>query len=148
MFCTRAENNRINRLHERVLRIIYDDHSSTFEELLEKDGTVSIHVRNIRKVAIEMYKVFHGIAPEVINDLFRIVEESMLGRQFVRKRDITVFHGQMSLSSFGPVVWNEMLPENIKNCENLSLFKLKIKTWHPVCKCRLCRTFVAGVGFI
>ena len=91
MFCTREENNRINRLHERVLRIIYDDSSSTFEELLERDGAVTIHVRNIRKVAIEMYKVFHGVAPEVIRDLFNIIESSMSERKFERKRDITVF---------------------------------------------------------
>ena len=85
MFCTRTENNRINRLHERVLRIIYDDCCSTFEELLKKDGAVTIHVRNIRKVAVEMYKVFHGIAPEVIMDLFRIIEGGMFSHQFVRK---------------------------------------------------------------
>ena len=91
MHVTRDESNQINHIHERVLRIIYDDCTSTFEELLEKDGAVSIPVRDKRKVAIEMYQVFHGIAPEVINDVFRIVEESMLGRQFVRKRDITVF---------------------------------------------------------
>ena len=101
-------------LREPVSRIIYDDCSSTFEELLEKDGAVSIHVRNIRRVAIEMYKVFNGIAPEVISELFRIVEEIMLGRQFVRKRDKTVYYGQMSFSSFGPIVWSDMLPESIK----------------------------------
>ena len=44
-----------------------------------------------------MYKVVHGIAPEVISDLFRIVEESMLGCQFVRKRDKTDFHGDVVL---------------------------------------------------
>ena len=57
MFCTSTEDNCINRLHQRVLRIIYDDRCSTFEELLKKDGAVTIHVRNIRKVSIEMYKV-------------------------------------------------------------------------------------------
>ena len=40
MFCSRTLNHRINRLHERALRIAYDEYSSDFEELLEKDDTI------------------------------------------------------------------------------------------------------------
>ena len=38
-----ANNGKINRLHERCLRIIYSDKQSSFETLLEKDGSVSVH---------------------------------------------------------------------------------------------------------
>ena len=41
MFCSRNMNNRINRIHERSLRIVYNDFTSTFSELLEKDSSVS-----------------------------------------------------------------------------------------------------------
>ena len=51
-------NNKINRLHERCLRVTYDGLSS-FEELLERDNSVSVHNRNIRCLAIELFKVFH-----------------------------------------------------------------------------------------
>ena len=47
---SRAKNKNINRLHERCLRIIYKDMVSTFEHLLEKDSSVSIHTRNLRNV--------------------------------------------------------------------------------------------------
>ena len=53
----RALNNKINRLHERCLRLIYNDKQLTFEELLEKDDSVSIHIRNLQTLAIEMYKL-------------------------------------------------------------------------------------------
>ena len=79
MFCTRTESKRIYRVHERALRIIYDDYSSSFEALLERDGAVTFHV-NIRKVAIEMFKVYHGIAPEGISDLFTIAESNITSR--------------------------------------------------------------------
>ena len=36
-------NNKINRLHEKCLRIVCSDKTSSFEELLEKDGSVTIH---------------------------------------------------------------------------------------------------------
>ena len=52
MFCGRTANNKINRLHERALRIAYEDFESTFKELLTKDGSVTIHQRNLRAFAI------------------------------------------------------------------------------------------------
>ena len=58
LMCHSCENNnKINRLHERCLRIIYNDKRSSFNALLEKDGSVSIHERNIEILAIEMFKV-------------------------------------------------------------------------------------------
>ena len=51
---SRALNNKINRLHERCLRIIYNDKTSTFEELLEKNDSVYINYRNLQALAIEM----------------------------------------------------------------------------------------------
>ena len=42
---SRINNVKISRLHERCLRIIYNDETSSFENLLEKDGSVSIDNR-------------------------------------------------------------------------------------------------------
>ena len=39
MFHSRTLNNRINRLHERGLRIVYNDHNLSFDELLRKDNS-------------------------------------------------------------------------------------------------------------
>ena len=73
---SRALNNKINRLHERFLRMIYNDKASTFKELLEKDNSVSIHYRNIHTVAIELYKVANGMCPEIMNEIFQLTEKS------------------------------------------------------------------------
>ena len=56
MFCGRNLNNRINHLHERSLRIVYNDYESSFQELLELDNSVSNHHRNIRLLAIDYLK--------------------------------------------------------------------------------------------
>ena len=37
MFHSRESNNKINLLHERALRMIYNDQISSFQELLDKD---------------------------------------------------------------------------------------------------------------
>ena len=69
MFCSRTLNHRINRLHERALRIAYDDYSSDFEELLEKDDTIPVHKRNLRTLAIEMYKISNNLSPLFIRNM-------------------------------------------------------------------------------
>ena len=53
IFHGRTLNNKINRIHERALRIIYNDKSSSFQNLLEKDNSVTIHHTNIKILATE-----------------------------------------------------------------------------------------------
>ena len=36
-------NNKINRIHEKPLRSVYSDYKLSFNELLDKDGSVKIH---------------------------------------------------------------------------------------------------------
>ena len=55
-------NSRIDRLHERGLRIVYNDYTSSFDDLLIKNGSVRIHHRNIQLVAVEMYKVKNDLS--------------------------------------------------------------------------------------
>ena len=58
MFYSKTANNKINKLHERALRLVYDDYVSTFKELLEKDNSFNIHRYNIQTLCIELYKDF------------------------------------------------------------------------------------------
>ena len=67
---SRAKNNKINHLHERYFRIIYNDKVSTFEQLLEKGSSVPTYTRNLHFLAVEMLKVVKGLATTIINDLF------------------------------------------------------------------------------
>ena len=66
----RALSNKINRLHERCLRIICNDKTYTFKEFLEKGNSVSIHYGNIQALAVELYKVANGMSPEIMNEIF------------------------------------------------------------------------------
>ena len=47
MFHSRKLNSRINKLHGRALRKVYQNYPSSFTELLEKDNSTTIHNRNI-----------------------------------------------------------------------------------------------------
>ena len=66
MFHSRTLNNRINRLHERALRLAYTEAHLSFEELLRKDKSFTIHHRNLQKLAIEMHKFRRNLSPDII----------------------------------------------------------------------------------
>ena len=70
MFHSRRFNNKINSIHERALRITYQDHISTFQELLNKNNTVSIHHRNLQALATEMFKIHRGLSPDILREIF------------------------------------------------------------------------------
>ena len=68
MMHSRNINNRINRLHERALRIVYKDYNSPFQKLLDLDKSVTIHERNIQLLATEMFKVVNDLSPDLIQE--------------------------------------------------------------------------------
>ena len=49
--------------------------TSNFKELNKRDGSVSIHHQNIRFLAVEMFKVFKDISPQVVKETFQFREE-------------------------------------------------------------------------
>ena len=70
MFCSRKMDKKMNYIHERVLRLVYNDYTNTFEDLLVNDKSVSIHHYNIQRVAIEMFKVKNNLCPEILQSIF------------------------------------------------------------------------------
>ena len=68
----RTDNNKINRLHERCVRLIYNDKKSSFKDLLEKDGSVFINHRNLRTLAVELFKVSKGLGPVIFAEAFPV----------------------------------------------------------------------------
>ena len=89
MYHSQTNNRKINRLHERCLRIIYNDKQSSFIKLLEKDNSVSIHQRNQHILAIEMLKVSNGLSPVLMNDIFKL-----RGEQTCNLRELFQFYRQ------------------------------------------------------
>ena len=143
-------NNRINKIQERALRIVYDDQISSFDDLLIKDKSVTIHTRNVQLLATEMYKVVNNISPEIMKEIFELKDCTHYCSQFPFKSHNvrTVAYGTETLSYLGPKIWS-IVPETLKKISSLTEFKDKIKCWKPdKCPCRICKIFVAGVGFI
>ena len=116
MFHSRKLNNKINKLHERCLRIVYNNNTSTYEELLEADNSVSVHFRNVQALAIELYKVVNGFSPDIMKDVFPLNANSFYKtrnkRTFHSRHIRTVHFGSETLSHLAPKIW-ELVPEEI-----------------------------------
>ena len=78
MFYSKKIHNRINKLHERALRVVYkNDDDLTFEELLVKDNSFSVHDRNLQKLAELMYKVKNGLCPLPVQNIFTLNDSNL-----------------------------------------------------------------------
>ena len=152
MFHGRGINRKINKLHERALRIVYEDFTSSFGELLIKDRSCTIHQRNIQTLAIEIFKTKKGINPAFMQDIF--IAKSDVGYMLRQKRELdsmnvrTVSWGENTLRYLGCKIW-KLVPENIKMSLSLEQFKVEIRKWVPNdCPCRLCSTYIQDIGYI
>ena len=102
MFHGRQINDKINKLHERTLRIVYNDTITSFEELLVKDKTFTIDLQNIQSLAIEMHKAVNNLPGENLSEFFvrnnhncNLCSKSELKVPSIN----TVFKGQNSIIS-------------------------------------------------
>ena len=98
-----------------------------------------------------MYKAKHELSPLFMMEIFDMNygPSTRKANTFLRPKVNSVYKGDNSLRIFGPVVWNNMLPEKLKMCSSLSDFKNRVKSWIPDnCPFRLCKTYIHKLGFV
>ena len=62
---SRLINNKTNCLYEKCLRVVYSYKTSSFKELLEKEGSVTIHIRNWQIIATKMCRVYKDLSTTI-----------------------------------------------------------------------------------
>ena len=155
MFYSKKMHNRINKLHERALRVVYkNDDNLTFEELLVKDNSFSVHDRNLQKLAELMYKVKNGLCPLPLRNIFSYQDNTIKirnkenGEKWIIPKVRTENKGIETLRYRGPFIWN-LLPDDIKSAETLEIFRAKISKWKPEgCSCKRCNSYYQGLGYL
>ena len=74
MFHSIRQNDKINDLYEKALRIVYSDYKTTFQELLNDDASFSVPHRNIQTLAMEIYKHILGLLPGIMGEVSKLIE--------------------------------------------------------------------------
>ena len=142
LFCGKTANENIDRVHKRALRVLLDDHESTFEVLLAKNNETTIHIQNLRVLMIEIYKTLNCTNPSFMQECF-VRKDTQYD---LRTKDLlqipaakSIMFGIDSITFRGSLLWNSM-PDLIKRASSAAIFKRNIKNWSgDKCKCKICR---------
>ena len=114
MFCGKDANHKINSTHKRALRILHNDYDFSLDKLLKKSDTVTIHIKNLLKLMLEIYKSINHLNPSYIWQLHERKESPYDLRTKHRcKLTITktIKFGTASLSFRGSLLWNNLNDE-------------------------------------
>ena len=125
MFSSRRSNNLINRIHKRSLKTVYDDTSGTFQELLQRNRSVSIPHKNIQNLTTEAFKVVGNICPPIMKKFFRFRENRYRIRKFQKMRQQTIRTIPYGLETafYRPPQLCSLVPADLKLFPNDTLFK-------------------------
>ena len=133
------------------MRIVYRDYNAKFSELLSKDKSATIHQRNLQVLVIEIFKTKNELNPKIMEELFTFkkVDYNLWRNTSPKIGNLkTVYYGTESLTNLCAKIWN-LLPSEYKELKSLSMFKPRISNWvTDECPCRMCKSYVADIGFI
>ena len=121
----------LKKLQYRALRFVFNDHESSYEYLLNRGNFLSLSMNRLRLLAIEVFKSVKKLNPDYINDMFNLKNVDYDLRDSSRlsqPKFQSVKFGYKSFSYYGSKLWNH-IPANIKDTDDLELFKIDITTW-------------------
>ena len=141
----------INKIHERTLRLILNDHTSNTDTLLQNNNDTCNHHRNIQTLMAEIYKIKNNLNPPVMDFIFERRNNTYNLRnfqEFAMKRKRTVKMGLETLKYRSPQLWS-ILPENLKQINSPVQLKESFRKWDCIdCPCRLCKLYLPNIGFL
>ena len=125
------KNKEIDRVQKRALKILFNDYTSSFEEILQTIGSDMIHVKNLQNLMIEIFKCLSYEDPSFMWNLFKRKDLTYnLRSGSLLKLPTAKTYGTSSLSFRGSILWNS-LPDTIKDSPCANKFKLFIKESGP-----------------
>ena len=69
-FCSSKSLKKIEKIQEQKLRILYNDSTSGYNQLLNKSRKASIEVKRLRKLTLEIFKTLNNLNPEYMKEIF------------------------------------------------------------------------------
>ena len=129
-FCGRRNNDKIEKIQERALRILYKDKTSSYEVLLRNADSTTVLTHRLRKVLLEVFKSIYGINIPVMNDIFemRCTDYDMRRSvKLVQPKRRTTSYGLRSVSYLGPKLWNTLV-DKYSHVEHMDYDTFKVFT--------------------
>ena len=103
-FCGKLNNDKLEKIQERSLRILSHDYDSSYKQLPLQFGTTSLQTSRLQNILVELFKSIKGLNPECMASLFDLkhTDYSMRNNYIIKqpKRNTTTF-GLRSISYVG-----------------------------------------------
>ena len=125
MFGNKSNNGLINSIHKKALSAVHLQFQYSLQSLLDVDSSVSIHVRTLRFLLVEIFKTLNGKNPKFLWDMFSRNQKSQnlrSGQTLILPATKTQIFGQHSLKFRGSLLWNS-LPQKFKAATSVKQFK-------------------------
>ena len=140
-FCGNGSIHKMEKIHERAMRFVFNDHVSEYNHLLRRNGESTLYLKRVRIMAQEVYKAINNQSPKYTKELLR-----ERNSRYSNRRPLDLYIPRVKQQKFGyksytfeaPSVWNS-LPLDIRKAENFHQFKQLINAWTgPSCRCNFC----------
>ena len=112
MFCGKVCSDKLEKIQERALRFVYNDHDSNYSQLCEKANIKSLLHSRICVLVKEICKCVHGINPPIVNDIFiaKSITYNLRNDHVLQiPRFKTVTFGKKTVKYLGAKIWNQLL---------------------------------------
>ena len=140
MFCRKALYHKVEKIHHRTLKVIYQ-YKESYENLLLESSSVSVHQRHLRFSVTEICKSTTQINPEFMWSYFtynNITYNLRKGPILYLPSTHSTYYGTNSVHFRGSLIWNNF-PKDIKSSNSVSEFKTKIDNFENIdCGCVTC----------
>ena len=99
---------------------------------MQKDKSISVHMKNIQYLATEILKVKNDLCPIIMDEVFNFQKKNesynlRSGTHLASGNVLTAHLDTDTISSLGPKLW-KLIPNEIKRTSTLSAFKAKMKS--------------------
>ena len=120
-FCSVASTNETEKIQKRAMRFIHNDFQSSSEVLLSLTGTVPLHIKRMKSMACDVFKIVNDLSLKYIQDLvnikfqinFRNDQQATLPKVNSTNYGLKLFRYEAAR------VWNS-LPNNTRGAESYS----------------------------
>ena len=124
MFASKELNKMINRIHEKSLRLVLNNHHSTLDEMLDSLNEKTIHQYCIDRLLTKVYVFLNGSSPDIMNDVLQLRKNTCNLRNFLAcANDVSRSNCMLNSIIYRANQLWEILPFDLKNSCLPELFK-------------------------
>ena len=126
--CLKEDSDRLERLHERALRYVFNDFCNGYDSLCSKIG-YSLSCRRKQDMLLIIFKALNNSMPQYIQSLFNVREnkKNLRGNnKLVLPVAKTTTYGLKSTSYIAAKAWNA-LPDNLRSVADFARFRKELR---------------------